>query len=194
MLALFNEITSHLDTFEMCQSDKEADIYILGPDQDTKSFTPPDNNPAVLKLVEQGTVYEGSFPSIFLPLKPSNLIKMLLKARTAPEVNPVLTKAVTTKLFELCPASLGFRNLKTGKTARLTEKEYHLLYALADAEENWMSKDALLETVWGYSESASIETHTLETHIYRLRRKIEEIPSKPEIFLNENQGYRLKTD
>ena len=194
ILDLFNEIASHIDIFEICRSEEEADIYVLGPDQDTKTFTSPGETKAVLKLIEQGAVYKGPIPAVCLPVKPSRLIKALLEAHPTPEVDPVLTKDITTKLFQLSPASLEFRNLKTGKKVRLTEKEYHLLYALADAEENWMSKDEILETVWGYSESASIETHTLETHIYRLRRKIEETPSKPEIFLNENQGYRLKTD
>ena len=52
-----------------------------------------------------------------------------------------------------------------------------------------VSRDVLLGEVWGYN--AGVTTHTLETHVYRLRQKIEENPSKALILVTESTGYRI---
>jgi DNA-binding winged helix-turn-helix (wHTH) protein len=75
------------------------------------------------------------------------------------------------------------------KTVRLTEKERDILIVLHGADGKVMPRRALLDEIWGYAEG--IETHTLETHIYRLRRKIEDDPAKPQYLLTEEDGYRL---
>jgi hypothetical protein len=76
-----------------------------------------------------------------------------------------------------------------GKTTRLTEKESRILKMLAEAEGATVSRKNLLDQVWQYADG--IETHTLETHIYRLRQKIEADPAKPQLLLTEEAGYRL---
>lgn len=72
---------------------------------------------------------------------------------------------------------------------RLTEKECALLAALALAGPEGLDKEALLARIWGHQ--AILETHTLETHIYRLRQKIEPDPAQPQILLTTAQGYCL---
>ena len=75
---------------------------------------------------------------------------------------------------------------------RLTEKETSILKYLYRAGEKVVGKDVLLHEVWGYN--ASVMTHTLETHIYRLRQKIEREPSHAEILVTETGGYKLVPD
>ena len=76
-----------------------------------------------------------------------------------------------------------------GKKIRLTEKETNILKFLYRATEHVVPRDILLLEVWGYN--AGVTTHTLETHIYRLRQKIEPDPGKASILITENGGYRL---
>jgi DNA-binding response OmpR family regulator len=72
---------------------------------------------------------------------------------------------------------------------RLTEKETAILKYLYRVGEQVVGREKLLVEVWGYN--AGVTTHTLETHIYRLRQKVEKDPAKPEILVTEPGGYRL---
>ena len=76
-----------------------------------------------------------------------------------------------------------------GQKVRLTEKETSILKYLYRAGSKVVSRDTLLSEVWGYS--TGVTTHTLETHIYRLRQKIEQNPSEAQILVTEPGGYRL---
>ncbi|CAN5806692.1 response regulator transcription factor [soil metagenome] len=75
------------------------------------------------------------------------------------------------------------------KKVRLTEKETNILKYLYRANAKVVQRDVLLHEVWGYN--AGVTTHTLETHIYRLRQKIEPDPSNARILVTEQGGYRL---
>ena len=75
------------------------------------------------------------------------------------------------------------------KKIRLTEKEAAIIKFLYRSGEQSVSRETLLTDVWGYN--ASVSTHTLETHIYRLRQKIERDPSHAEILVTEGGGYKL---
>ncbi len=75
-----------------------------------------------------------------------------------------------------------------GKKIRLTEKETNILKFLYRSGET-VARETLLHEVWGYN--PAVTTHTLETHIYRLRQKIEENPGQAQILVTESGGYRL---
>ncbi len=75
------------------------------------------------------------------------------------------------------------------KKIRLTEKETAIIKFLFRAGEQIVGRDVLLHDVWGYN--AGVTTHTLETHIYRLRQKIERDPSHAELLVTEGGGYKL---
>ncbi|MEO0568156.1 MAG: response regulator transcription factor [Pseudomonadota bacterium] len=72
---------------------------------------------------------------------------------------------------------------------RLTEKETNILKFLYRSPDGVVARDVLLHEVWGYN--AGVTTHTLETHIYRLRQKIEPDPSNARLLVTESGGYRL---
>jgi len=75
------------------------------------------------------------------------------------------------------------------KKVRLTEKETAILRYLYHAGDRAIDRATLLGEVWGYN--AGVTTHTLETHVYRLRQKIERDPGNAEILVTEPGGYRL---
>ncbi len=79
--------------------------------------------------------------------------------------------------------------LENGQKIRLTEKEAAIIRYLYRADQKVVTRDVLLEEVWGYN--SGVTTHTLETHVYRLRQKIERDPSNAEILVTENGGYKI---
>jgi DNA-binding response OmpR family regulator len=79
---------------------------------------------------------------------------------------------------------------KQPKKIRLTEKETNILKYLYRSGEKPVARDELLREVWGYN--ASVTTHTLETHVYRLRQKIEPDAQSPNLLITETGGYRLQ--
>ncbi len=87
------------------------------------------------------------------------------------------------------PSAKLLLNGENNKKVRLTEKETAILKYLYRSGDKVVSRDILLGEVWGYN--AGVTTHTLETHVYRLRQKIEDNPSNAEILVTEPGGYRL---
>ena len=91
--------------------------------------------------------------------------------------------------YEFRPAAKVLTDAK-GKKVRLTEKETNILKYLYRAGAKPVSREELLTEVWGYN--AGVTTHTLETHIYRLRQKIEPEPGQARLLLTDAGGYRLQ--
>ena len=86
------------------------------------------------------------------------------------------------------PTSKNLVDAQGGKL-RLTEKEAAILRFLHRAEQQPVPRETLLKHVWGYN--SGVTTHTLETHIYRLRQKIEANPAKAQLLVTEGGGYKL---
>ncbi len=91
--------------------------------------------------------------------------------------------------YEFRPAAKVLSE-SSGKKVRLTDKETSILRYLYRAGQKSVSREELLREVWGYN--AAVTTHTLETHIYRLRQKIEPDPALATLLITETGGYRLK--
>jgi DNA-binding response OmpR family regulator len=91
--------------------------------------------------------------------------------------------------FTFRPSGKLLLDQASNQKIRLTEKETAILKYLFRAGEKVVGRDTLLNEVWGYN--AGVTTHTLETHVYRLRQKIERDPANAEILVTEPGGYRL---
>ena len=81
-------------------------------------------------------------------------------------------------------------NQRNNEIIKLTEKEVAIIKYLYKAKDKIVSKNELLQEVWGYS--PEVTTHTIETHIYRLRQKVEHEDVSAQIILTSDGGYQLK--
>jgi DNA-binding response OmpR family regulator len=91
--------------------------------------------------------------------------------------------------YEFRPASKTLSDAD-GRRVRLTEKETSILKYLYRAGAKAVPREELLREVWGYN--SGVTTHTLETHVYRLRQKIEIEANAPQLLVTETGGYRLQ--
>lgn len=91
--------------------------------------------------------------------------------------------------YSFKPSAKLLMNTEKKQQIRLTEKETAILKYLHRSGTRPVGRDILLGEVWGYN--AGVTTHTLETHIYRLRQKIEQDPGNAVILITEAGGYRL---
>lgn len=92
--------------------------------------------------------------------------------------------------YSFHPSNKLLVEVETERKTRLTEKETSILKYLLRAKGKAVSRTELLNEVWGYN--SKVTTHTLETHVYRLRQKIESEPSDAKLLLTEPGGYRLE--
>ncbi len=97
---------------------------------------------------------------------------------------------LTFNRYELRPMSKEILNLRNAELIKLTEKEVSIIKYLYKSQDRIVSKNELLQEVWGYS--PDVTTHTIETHIYRLRQKVEHDNPDAQIIITEEGGYLLK--
>ncbi|MCB1557151.1 MAG: winged helix-turn-helix domain-containing protein [Alphaproteobacteria bacterium] len=113
-------------------------------------------------------------------------------ARNLRKETAVTDRPVFMGPYTLYPLESGIVREEDGTRIALTEKERDILLKLHQQKGRPVSRDELLDDVWGYV--PDLETHTLETHIYRLRQKLEPDPAGP-VFLitdEDGNGYRLE--
>jgi hypothetical protein len=153
----------------------QAGIHVETNESDCAGclFTPP---------YEKESLPSLNFMSLSRPLK---LIELLALLENLP-----YTQEIVFAHFSLDLREKILKNLKSQEGQRLTEKECQLLRFFYQYKGQELSKERLLQEIWGYHPDA--ETHTLETHIYRLRQKLEDDPNAPEILLNGKEGYWIQ--
>ena len=132
-----------------------------------------------------------SAPLVFYFRKPLELSALLntLKASINLAAN---SEAGVLKFnrYELFPLQKEILNKRNNQRVKLTERETAILQYLYKIKDKIVTKSELLENVWGYHPDAA--THTIETHIYRLRQKVEGDDVQAQLILTEDGGYRLK--
>jgi len=122
--------------------------------------------------------------------KPFRLNELLARVRAQLRVFDNSEDAVfTIGPYMFRPAAKLLLEPARNRKIRLTDKETNILKFLYRAAGKPVPRQVLLNEVWGYN--SSVTTHTLETHIYRLRQKIEPDPSRTRLLLTEGGGYRL---
>src|SRR5271154_3013112 len=125
--------------------------------------------------------------------KPFKLAVLLARLRAQLRIFENSEDAVfTIGPYTFRPAAKLLQDPARNRRIRLTEKEAAILKFLYRAGTMPVGRQTLLNEVWGYN--AAVTTHTLETHIYRLRQKIEPDPTNARLLLTETGGYRLDPD
>jgi DNA-binding response OmpR family regulator len=170
--------------------DLDAALILLGPgaveDEVLESWQPQAPILALLDPGQEEAVRSRSFAArLVRPVRIAELvetIRRLMRQRQAGTERAIGP-------YWVQPTAKLLRDPAGGRTVRLTEKEVAMLELLCEAGAGGITRERLLAEVWGYSRAVS--THTLETHIYRLRQKIERDPADAQILLTEPGGYRL---
>ncbi len=122
--------------------------------------------------------------------KPFRMAELLARLRAQLRIFENSEDAVfTIGPYTFRPAAKLLQDPAKNRRIRLTEKEAAILKFLYRAGSKPVPRQVLLNEVWGYN--SAVTTHTLETHIYRLRQKIEPDPSNARLLVTEGGGYRL---
>ena len=122
--------------------------------------------------------------------KPFRLAELLARLRAQLRIFENSEDAVfTIGPYTFRPSAKLLQEPARNRRIRLTEKEAAILKFLYRAGTRPVARQVLLNEVWGYN--AAVTTHTLETHIYRLRQKIEPDPGNARLLVTEGGGYRL---
>ena len=139
---------------------------------------------------EAGVVREPDSGANDCVAKPFRLAELLARLRAQLRIFENSEDAVfTIGPYMFRPMAKTLQEPAKNKRIRLTEKEAAILKYLYRAGATAVPRQVLLNEVWGYN--ANVTTHTLETHIYRLRQKIEPDPGAARLLITEGGGYRL---
>ncbi len=88
------------------------------------------------------------------------------------------------------PIKKDIINQRNNEVIKLTEKEVAIIKYLYKSQDHIVTKNDLLQDVWGYA--PDVTTHTIETHVYRLRQKVEHEDADAQLIVTLDGGYRLK--
>jgi len=187
---LFEGVESY-DSFDSMPKAAKGDITICMVDEnnlgEAKSWS---RHHKTFAIGNELSKEEAENFSIFLkmPIRLGMLIEIIRHHINFQEQQKKL-KSLHIGTLKLVPKTNQLFSADKKDPVVLTEKEQNILIALHKCAGEVVSRDYLLKNIWGYVDG--LETHTLETHIYRVRQKIEKNPSAPEILLTEDNGYKL---
>lgn len=167
--------------------DKDAEIILVDEDKEIINSIREQNKETPIILFSSHTdVFEASDMVIRKPFRLDKFLHDFKEGTLLPKIRR--KECISFKEYHLYPAKKEIEIQTNGKLIKLTEKEVIILKYLYQNAPDCVSKEDLLENVWGYC--ADVTTHTIETHIYRLRQKVEQ-EGGSQLILTENNGYRL---
>lgn len=167
----------------------DSNTTLLLVDEDEKSLPNISSQNKEMPVVLLSSKKDASdFADIVIkkPIKLSSFLKALKEETLLPKVRR--KECLIFNEYSLYPVKKEIFSATTEKTTKLTEKEVDIIKYLYQKAPAVISKEELLEKVWEYSTDAT--THTVETHIYRLRQKVEKDGSS-QLIITENNGYKL---
>lgn len=145
----------------------------------------------VILLQKSGDERVGSTALNNVVLKPLSLDKLLNQIKSGINLLENTEDGyLTFNKYIVRPIKKDIYNQRNQEVVKLTEKEVAIIKYLYKCRDRIVTKNELLQEVWGYSPDVS--THTIETHIYRLRQKVEHEDAEAQLILTEDGGYRLK--
>ena len=177
---------------------KDADVSTDLPDSSTTLLLVDEDDKSIPNILSQNKEMPvvllsskkdaSDFADIVIkkPLKLNSFLKALKEETLIPKVRR--KECLMFKEYSLYPVKKEIFSSQTQNTTKLTEKEVDIIKYLYQNAPQIASKEELLEKVWEYSTDAT--THTVETHIYRLRQKVEKDGSS-QLIITENNGYKL---
>lgn len=176
----------------------EAEIFLEYPVADTDMVFIDEDKNILEKLAEQykelpivffsKTDETSEFADLIIkkPFRLPDFLQNLNNKTLLPKVRR--KECLNFKEYSLYPVKKEIVSSLNKEIVKLTEKEVDIIKYLYQNTPDIATKEELLENVWGYSSDAT--THTVETHIYRLRQKVEKEKGS-QLIITENNGYRL---
>ena len=129
----------------------------------------------------------GAHDYIAKPFRINELLARLRAQMRELDSNEDATYSIGPYTFH--PSKKLLEDAATNRRIPLTDKEAAVLKYLYRSDDRPVDRERLLHDVWGYN--SGITTHTKQTHIYRLRRKLEPDPRRPALLVTDRNGYRL---
>ncbi|MBE6451910.1 MAG: hypothetical protein E7012_00260 [Alphaproteobacteria bacterium] len=188
---LSNQIIYHSADYNIIEDNtaEKADIVII--DEDISLFAQKELNLPIFLFSSATENISDIRQNIHIISKPAKLSYFLDELHSC--INRFENKSegyIYFNRYEVRPIAKEIINLRNQEVTKLTEKEVAIIKYLYKNQDRLVSKNDLLQEVWEYSPDVS--THTIETHIYRLRQKVEHDSPDDQLILTVEGGYRLK--
>ena len=193
-LDLSEQITLYAHDFTVLPQDDEnnlIDMIILDEKpQELETLRAHHPNTPIILLQKEGDDSVASSVLNHVIFKPLSLEKLLNQIQAGINfLDNSEAGYLSFNRYELRPLQKEIYNERNGETIKLTEKEVAIIKFLYKNKDKIVAKNDLLQEVWGYSPEVS--THTIETHIYRLRQKVEHDDTSAQLIVTEDGGYKL---
>lgn len=184
-----NNFDENIKAFTSCDTEDKIDLILLDEEYDLIENAKEKNPRVPIILLSSAENKEFDvYKTIKKPFNLNNLLNLLSSCVNL--IENTEDGYLRFGKYELRPIKKEILCLRAGKIVKLTEKEVAILKYLYNAGNRMVYKAELLEEVWNYS--ADVSTHTLETHIYRLRQKVEKVDKRSKLIITHDGGYLLK--